>query len=72
MTWMAHLKRVFAIDIETRIGRPGRLKGETIWDVKDHQVSSNAKGSGTSISASVGDKFAKALEQLASKRQSNF
>jgi hypothetical protein len=57
-------------DYKSRIGRPGRLKGETIWDVKDRQVSSIEKGPGTSISASEGGEFARALVQLASKKPS--
>ena len=57
-------------DYKSRIGRPGRLIGETIWDVKDRQVSSNETESGTSTSASAGDEFAKALAVLTSKKQS--
>ncbi len=37
-------------DYKSRIGRPGRLKGETIWNANKQQVSSNVAGSGTSIS----------------------
>jgi hypothetical protein len=57
-------------DYKSRIGRPGRLIGETIWDVKDRQVSSNAMKSGTSTSASVGSEFAEALALLTSKKLS--
>ena len=57
-------------DYKSRIGRPGRLKGETIWDEKDRQVSSIEKEPGTSISASEGGEFARALVQLASTKLS--
>ena len=57
-------------EYKNRIGRPGRLKGETIWDVKDRQVSSIEKGPGTSISASEGGEFARVLVRLASKKLS--
>ena len=57
-------------DYKSRIGRPGRLIGETIWDVKDRQVSSNVMESGTSTSASAGKEFAKALAVLTSKKLS--
>ncbi len=49
-------------------GRPGLPKGDRIWDVKERQGSSGDKGSGISTSASVGNEFAKALEQLASRK----
>jgi hypothetical protein len=57
-------------EYKSRIGRPGRLKGATIWDVKDRQVSSIEKEPGTSISASEGGEFARALVRLASKKLS--
>jgi hypothetical protein len=52
-----------------RNGRPGRSKGDQLWDEKKHRASSNVKVSGTSTNASAGDEFARALEVLASKRQ---
>jgi len=57
-------------DYKSRIGRPGRLIGETIWDVKDRQVSSNVTASGISTSASADSEFAKALAVLTSKKLS--
>ena len=52
-------------------GRPGLPKGDRIWDAKERQGSSNDGDSGTSTSASAGDVFAKALEQLSKKKQSS-
>lgn len=57
-------------DYKSRVERPGRLIGETIWDVKDRQVSSNVTESGTSTSASADSEFAKTLAVLTSKKLS--
>jgi len=45
-------------------GRPGRSKGDSIWDARKHRASSNAAAHGTSTNASAGGEFAKALEAL--------
>jgi hypothetical protein len=55
-------------DYISRNGRPGLPKGDRIWDAKERRGSSGDKGSGTSTSVSAGGAFAKALEQLRSKR----
>ena len=55
----------------SRIGRPGRSKGETIWDAKQCQASLKEAQSGTSTSASTGGEFAAALEQLTCKKPSS-
>jgi hypothetical protein len=55
-------------DYISRNGRPGLPKGDRIWDAKERRGSSGDKCSGTSTSASAGGAFAKALEQLRSKR----
>jgi hypothetical protein len=49
-------------------GRPGRKKGNSIWDVKGRRVSTNVAVFGTSTSASAGGEFARALTRLASKK----
>lgn len=51
-------------------GRPGRSKGDQLWDAKKHRASSSAKVSGISTNASAGSEFAKALEALSSKKRS--
>ena len=54
-------------DYITRNGRPAR-KGVTKWDANEYPVSSREPGSGTSTNASAGGEFAKALEQITSKK----
>ena len=49
-------------------GRPAR-KGETPWDANKYPASSAGQASGMSTSTSVGGEFAKALEQVKSKRR---
>ena len=57
-------------DYKSRNGRPGRQpEGETTWDESEHPVSSNEPASGTSTNRSTGGDFARALEQVASKKQ---
>ena len=51
--------------------RPGLLKGETTWDTKERQASTNGKASGTSTNKSEATDFAKALEKSTSKRRKN-
>jgi hypothetical protein len=51
-------------------GRPGQSpKGERLWDEKELRVSSKGPVSGTSTNRSTGGDFARALEQVASKKQ---
>ncbi|MEE9587425.1 MAG: hypothetical protein V3V97_05320 [Hyphomicrobiaceae bacterium] len=57
-------------DYITRNGRPAR-KGRNTWDAKQRRASSCAKGSGTSTSTLPGGAFAKALEHVARKKQSD-
>jgi hypothetical protein len=54
-------------DYKARNGRPAR-KGASTWDANEYPVSSCGPGSGTSTSASSGGEFARALEQLSSKK----
>ncbi len=49
-------------------GRPAQ-KGVSVWDARQYQASNGEVGSGTSTNASAGGEFAKALEQLTSKRR---
>lgn len=51
-------------------GRPGRKHGERLWDEENGQAFSSETVSGTSTRGSKGKEFAKALDQLALKRQS--
>jgi hypothetical protein len=53
-----------------RNGRPAQ-KGVQRWGAKQYPVSSSEPGFGTSTSASAGGEFAKALDQLASRKRSN-
>jgi hypothetical protein len=53
-----------------RNGRPGR-KGATPWDANAYPASSSGPASGTSTSTSVGGAFARAVEQLTSKKRSD-
>lgn len=57
-------------DYIARNGRPAR-KGELIWDANKYPVSSNEAKRGTSTNVSTDGAFAKALEQLASKKRSD-
>jgi hypothetical protein len=57
-------------DYIARNGRPAR-KGKNTWDARQYRASSNEVGSGISTNTSVGGAFAKALEQIASKKQSD-
>ena len=61
-----------AEDYKSRNGRPGRLHGERLWDKKGRPVSSRGRAFGTSINGSAGREFAKALERISSKKQSDF
>lgn len=51
-------------------GRPAR-KGDQTWDAKQCRASLNEMGFGTSTNSSAGGAFAKALEQIASKKRSD-
>lgn len=53
-----------------RNGRPAR-KGTTEWDANKRPASSKGAGFGTSTKGSRGGEFAKALDQLASRKRSN-
>ena len=55
-------------DYKSRNGRPAR-KGEHTWDANEYPASSCVPGSGMSTNASAGGEFAKAVEQLTSKRR---
>lgn len=57
-------------DYIARNGRPGR-KGAHSWDAKEYPASSDEAGSGMSTNKSSGGEFAKALEQLSSKKRSD-
>jgi hypothetical protein len=57
-------------DYIARKGRPGR-KGVNPWDAREYRASSGEPGSGMSTSKSSGGAFAKALEQLTSKKRSD-
>jgi hypothetical protein len=54
----------------TRNGRPAR-KGMQQWDANKFPASSSAPGFGRSTNGSTGGEFAKALDQLASRKRSN-
>ena len=54
-------------DYKSRNGRPAR-KGASTWDVGEYPASSGEAESGMSTSASAGGEFAKALEQLNSRK----
>jgi hypothetical protein len=56
-------------DYVSRNGRPGRSKGDTLWDAKECPASSRGPGSGTSIRSCSGGEFARALRQLGSMKQ---
>lgn len=55
-------------DYKSRNGRPAR-KGENAWDAREFPASSGEVGAGISTSASAGGEFARALEQVTSKRR---
>jgi hypothetical protein len=54
----------------TRNGRPAQ-KGVQQWDANRYPASSSEAGCGISISGCKGGEFAKALDQLASRKRSN-
>jgi hypothetical protein len=54
----------------TRNGRPAQ-KGVQQWDANRYQASSNAPAFGTSTNGSTGGEFAKALDQLALRKQND-
>lgn len=56
-------------DYIARNGRPGR-KGVLPWDANTSPASFSGPGSGTSTSSSSGGEFARALEQLTSRKRS--
>jgi hypothetical protein len=56
-------------DYIARNGRPSR-KGDTTWDAREYPASSGGAVSGTSTNASAGGEFARALEQLTSRKRS--
>lgn len=56
-------------EYKIRNGRPGQLlRGNDPWDVKKFQGSSNEARPGTSTKLSQGGEFARALEQIHSKK----
>ena len=57
-------------DYIARNGRPAR-KGELVWDANKYPVSLSEAKRGTSTNASTDGVFAKALEQLASKKRND-
>lgn len=56
-------------DYVRRNGRPARAKGARTWDAKNSPASSCGAGSGISTSELSGGEFARALDQLCSKKQ---
>jgi hypothetical protein len=56
-------------DYKSRNGRPGQPKGERLWDAKERQGSLKGPVSGMSTSNSTGGVFARAVEQITSKKQ---
>ncbi len=57
-------------DYIARNGRPAQ-KGIQRWDANGYRASSSVPAFGTSTSGSSGGEFAKALDQLASRKRSN-
>lgn len=55
-------------DYVARNGRPAR-KGHDIWDANRHRACSKGQAFGTSTSGSRGGEFAKALDQLTSRKR---
>jgi predicted DNA-binding transcriptional regulator AlpA len=60
----------WATDYIARNGRPGRSKGDSIWDESKSRASSGEAASGTSTNASAGGEFAIALRVLGSRKPS--
>jgi hypothetical protein len=56
-------------DYIARNGRPAR-KGKNTWDAREYPASSGGAVSGTSTNASAGGEFARALDQLKSRKRS--
>jgi hypothetical protein len=56
-------------DYKSRNGRPAR-KGAATWDASEFPASSCGPASGMSTNVSAGGEFARALEQMKSKRRS--
>ena len=54
---------------KARNGRSVRLRGELTWDAKQHRGSRNARASGISTNASAGGAFARAVEQVTSRKR---
>ena len=61
----------WADDHIRRNGRPGRLRGERLWDEREYRASSNVVTPGTSTSRFVAGEFEKAVEQVNSRKQSS-
>ena len=57
---------------KSRNGRPGQPKGELTWDEKERQGSLKGPVSGTSTKKPTDGVFAKAVEQIASKKRNAF
>jgi len=57
------------VDYKSRNGRPGQPKGERPWDARKRQGSLKGPVSGISTSKSTGGVFAKAVEQVTSKKR---
>ena len=55
-------------DYKSRNGRPAR-KGANTWDASKSPASFNGPASGTSTSTSAGGEFARALEQVTSRKR---
>lgn len=56
------------VDYKSRNGRPSR-KGASTWDANKFPASSCGPESGTSTSGSAGGEFARALDQVTSKKR---
>ena len=56
-------------DYKSRNGRPGQPKGERLWDAKGRQGSSKGVPIGISTKKPTDGVFAKAVEQIASKKR---
>ncbi|MCG7946542.1 MAG: hypothetical protein N0C84_09405 [Candidatus Thiodiazotropha taylori] len=54
-----------------RNGRPGRPTGDQLWDAKKHRASSKELVSGTSTSKSADGVFARALDQVSSRKRNS-
>ena len=62
----------WADDYMARNGRPGRPQGGRLWGEREYRAYDNGTASGISTNASAGGEFARAVEQLTSKRRSGF